>query len=310
MRHIIFFGFGAGLLLLGVALLCRGLRRRSVPLPPVVTGQASAFGWGLGTTLLLQSSSAVTCMLVPLADSGALPLAPLFWALCGTNLGSSLTGWLFCLPALPLPQRLGPLLWGGMGLWGLARRRPMPLGLGCLFLGLGLMSGAAAPLAALPQTAQLLTHCGHPLFGLWMGILFAGLLQSSSAGMGVLLTLAGTGALSRISACWLVMGLNIGTCATAILAALPAGKRGRTVPAVHLLINLGAMVPVSALLWVLPPAGAAQPWEAALFHTGFNCVVPAATGFALTFLRVRGKLETTNGKGSVHHGKKCLRQMP
>lgn len=307
MQHIICFVLGIGLLLLGILLLCRGLGRSEHPLPLGISGRVSAFGWGLGTTLLLQSSSAVTCMLIPLADSGALPLVPLFWVLCGTNLGSSLTGWLLCLPGLPLPGWVTPTVWGAVGLWGLVRRRPVPLGLGCLFLGLGLMSGAAAPLAAMPRTAQLLTHCEHPLFGLWMGLLFAGILQSSSAGMGALLSLAEVGALPRVSACWLVMGLNIGTCVTALLGALPSGNRGKAVPLVHLLLNLGAMVPVGGLLWAMPPVGAAAPWEVALFHTGFNCVVPLATAFGLTILHGRGKLEEKVRFGRVCDAEKRVR---
>lgn len=308
MRHLFSFVIGLGLLLFGILALCRGLRQRGPGLTLPAPRPLGAFGWGAGSALLLQSSSAVTCMLVPLADSGALSPVTLYWTLCGVNLGSSLTGWLFCLPrpSLPIPAFLA--LWGLVGLWGLARRRPLPLGLACLFLGLELMRGAAAPLGALPQIALLLTRCDHPLTGLWVGILFAGLLQSSGAGMGALLALAGAGSLSRRACFWLVMGLNIGTCSTAALAALPAGKQGRAVPRLHLFINLSAAVLTGLFLLLFPPTGTAAPVEAALFHTAFNSVVPLSTVFFLTILSPSGMLGLRHRGGRNRHDKERLRK--
>ena len=243
---------GVGLFLLGMALMTDGLKLAAGPalgrlLASSTQTRLRGLASGILVTALVQSSSAVTVAAIGFVNAGLLSFGQTLWVLFGANVGTTMTGWLVALIGLKIKIEAAalPLVGVGMALQlsGGEGRRPaigqVLAGFGVLFIGIGFMqqafsnSGEGLDLARLGGHGVLST-----LAFVLAGAVLTMLMQSSSASLAVVLTLAQTGVLPLSEAAAGVIGANIGTTITAILAALGATPNARRAAAAHVLFNL------------------------------------------------------------------------
>ena len=223
---------------------------------------------GVLSTAALQSSSAVTVLLTTMAR----PMAESFPVIMGANVGTTITAWLQWLQ-MSLPGGkvlLPPLLLGSTALY-LLRGRQAPVGFFLLLTGMETMASAAAGLEGTPAFQQMLAAIAGVPAALGAGIVTTALLQSSGAAIAVLQALSAGGALPAAVAVPMLMGQNIGTCATALLASLAGNRRARAIALAHLGFNLiGTAVFLPAWIVMQKHFTEITPLGIAVFHTGFN----------------------------------------
>ena len=182
---------------------------------------------GAGITAVIQSSSATTVMVVGFVNSGMMTLRQAVWIIMGANIGTTITGQLI---ALDIGQ-LAPLIaFIGVALIVFIKNRKVHnyglivAGLGMLFIGMEMMSGAMEPLRELPAFVSLMTKFSNPVLGILAGMIFTAIIQSSSASVGILQSLAKTGLIALPNAVYVLFGQNIGTCITAVLASIGTSR--------------------------------------------------------------------------------------
>jgi phosphate:Na+ symporter len=283
---------GLGLFLLGMTMMTNGLQMAAGPALEHILAAATrtrwhALGSGILITALVQSSSAVTVATIGFVNAGLMTLAPALWVLFGANVGTTMTGWIvafvglkFKIEALAMPMiGLGVVLrMSGGG----SRRGPVGdalAGFGLLFVGISMLQQTFTGFAgqiAIPQGDGALSVMTQVL----VGALLTVLMQSSSASMAIALTAAQSGLLSPQSAAAVVIGANIGTTVTAVLAAVGATPNARRAASAHVLFNLlTGVVALLLLPWLIDALGAMREAlglppdpaaKLALFHTTFN----------------------------------------
>ncbi|MCM1112484.1 MAG: Na/Pi symporter [Muribaculum sp.] len=304
---------GLALFLYGMYLLEEGLSQTAGGRLERLLGKMTDTSWkaaltGAGVTALLQSSSAATVMVVGLVDSGMLGLSQAAGIIIGANIGTTVTAWILSLAGLEgngvLLSLLQPsglsaltavagvwLLWhtkekDARGMGAKAKRQrsraPVLIGFSQLLFGMDTMTKAVKPLASMPGFASLFTAFAHPLWGLLAGGIVTALLQSSSASVGILQALCATGTISYGTAIPIIMGQNIGTCATALLSAAGAGKNAKRAALLHLYFNGIGSALFLAGFYALH---AVRPFEflnraadgvgIAAIHSGFNLAAAA-----------------------------------
>ena len=254
-------------------------------------------GLGLGAviTIAVQSSSAVTVMLVGLVNSGIMSFTQTVHVVFGSNIGTTLTAWLTSLTGIESssfwmqmmkPINFSPILaFIGIGFIMLSKNDKKKtlgtifVGFAILMFGMDVMSDAVSPLADMPEFGQLLIHFKNPIVGVLIGTLFTAAIQSSAASVGILQALSLTGSITYGMAFPIVMGQNIGTCVTALISSIGTSTKAKRVAFLHIAINslcsvicLIILMTVRALL--APPIldQAVQPWDIAMLHTCFNIV--------------------------------------
>lgn len=237
---------------------------------------------GAGITAVIQSSSATTVMVVGFVNSGMMTLRQAVWIIMGANIGTTVTGLLIALDV----GALAPLLaFIGVALvvffkkpsfhhWG-----QIVAGLGFLFLGMEMMSGAMKPLRESQLFIDLMTQMSNPILGIFVGMCFTAIIQSSSASVGILQTLAASGLITLSNAVFILFGTNIGTCITAVLAAIGTSRNAKRATIIHLMFNIiGTVIftiicllfPLPQLIESLIPSNAEG--QIAAMHTTFNIV--------------------------------------
>lgn len=245
---------------------------------------------GTLVTAAIQSSSATTVMVVGFVNAGVMSLNQAVGVIMGANLGTTITAWLLSLSSLdgtpllsllhgktlsPLAALVGVLL---IMLSKEERKRQFGMslaGLGVLFGGMETMSNTVAPLAENPQFGELLTFFENPLAGVLVGAVLTAVLQSSSAAVGILQSFAATGVIGVGLAVPVVMGQNIGTCATALLSSVGTEPNARRAALSHLYFNMAGtliLLPVFLLLYraSIIPSLTLSEGGVALIHTVFN----------------------------------------
>lgn len=283
---------GLGLFLLGMGMMTDGLKLAAGPALQRILLSATrtrwhALGSGMLVTAVVQASGAVTVATIGFINAGLLSLAPALWVLFGANVGSTMTGWLVAAVGLQFKIEVLALPLIGVGmllrLTGPGRRRGavgMALaGFGLLFMGIGLLQQAFAGQAgqlSLPQGEGM----GIVGLQLLIGLVMTVLMQSSSASIAIALTAAQGGLIGASGAAAVVIGANIGTTFTALLAAIGATPNARRAAAAHVIFNLiTACVALALLPWLITVLGRAQQAMGmadepaalvALFHTVFN----------------------------------------
>jgi phosphate:Na+ symporter len=283
---------GIGLFLLGMWLMTDGLKLAAGPALERILARSTGTrlrGLASGTliTALVQSSSAVTVATIGFVNAGLLTLGQALWVLFGTNVGTTMTGWLVAIAGVDFKIEALALPMIGLGMvlhfTGAGRRRGalgMALaGFGVLFLGIDVLRDTFTGLGsqmALPGGSGVLGVLAH----VGAGAVLTVLMQSSSAALAVALTAAQGGLLTIHDAAAVVIGANIGTTVKALLAALGATPNARRAAAAHVLFNLltGAvallLLPwlIDAIEWLrqLLELDAAPAVTLALFHTVFN----------------------------------------
>ena len=209
---------------------------------------------GAGITIAIQSSSAMTVMLVGLVNSGVMELGQTIGVIMGSNIGTTLTAWLLSLTGIESesffvnflkPKNFSPLLAlaGILLIMGSKKQRRrdvgrVMMGFSILMYGMELMSGAVAPLADMPEFADLMTAFTNPLLGVLVGAAFTGIIQSSAASVGILQALAMTGSVTYGMAIPIIMGQNIGTCVTALISSIGVSRNAKRVSVIHISFNL------------------------------------------------------------------------
>lgn len=239
---------------------------------------------GLAVTAAVQSSSAVTVLAVSLADAGILTLRQTVPVLIGSNVGTTVTVWLTGLRAGGGESGALTVLLAGGGLLIyllLPRRRSwggLLLGLFLLLTGMERMTAAAAPLAEMETVRRLGGMTEHPAAAVLAGAAVTGVLQSSSAAIGILQAFSVSGTVVWGAGVPLVLGGNIGTCVTVLLASLGGGPNAKRAALAHLKFNLAGTAAVLPLWLAL--GGPLRdrpitPAEIAAVHTGFNLLSAA-----------------------------------
>ena len=209
---------------------------------------------GAGITIAIQSSSAMTVMLVGLVNSGVMEIGQTIGIIMGSNIGTTLTAWLLSLTGIESesffvnflkPKNFSPLLAlaGILLIMGSKKQRRrdvgrVMMGFSILMYGMELMSGAVAPLADMPEFTDLMTAFTNPLLGVLVGAAFTGIIQSSAASVGILQALAMTGSVTYGMAIPIIMGQNIGTCVTALISSIGVSRNAKRVSVIHISFNL------------------------------------------------------------------------
>ncbi|MCR9112221.1 MAG: Na/Pi symporter [Rhodobacteraceae bacterium] len=305
MTHDIFLILGGiGLFLFGMKIMTEGLRaaagaRLRQLLASFTTTPLTGVASGAAVTALVQSSSATTVMTVGFVGAGLITFPHAIGVLLGANIGTTVTGWMITILGFKL--QLGTLALPGLFVASmtallahghLARIAQVVAGLCLLFIGLDMMKEAASQFGDLVTPSHLPSGGAEAMLALiGIGIAMTVVMQSSSAAMAVALVFLSTASISFDQAAAIVIGTNIGTTVTAILASVGGSHRMRQTAVANLLFNLGtAIVALAVLLGfgtLLGQVASATGAETALvlFHTGFNVIgtliyLPFVSGFA------------------------------
>lgn len=251
---IIPFVGGLGMFIYGMQIMAQGLENaagsRMKSLLEVLT-KNKLMGVLLGAfiTAVIQSSSATTVMVVGFVNAGIMNLSQAMGVIMGANIGTTVTGWLVSSvewAKFLSPSNLAPIaIMIGVILMLTGRRRPVKdissiiIGFGILFVGITTMSSAVAPLQESEGFRNIFVALGHnPFLGIVAGALVTAVIQSSSASVGILQSLAAAGLVPFNAAVYIIMGQNIGTCVTALLSSIGAKKNAKTAAIMHLLFNI------------------------------------------------------------------------
>ena len=253
---------------------------------------------GAVITIAMQASSATTVMLVGLVNSGIMQFSQTIHIIFGANVGTTLTAWITSLSGIQSdlfwvqmlkPKNFSPLLaFAGILMLMLSKKDrkktvgTVLVGFAVLMYGMEMMSGAVSPLADMPEFESLLVQFSNPLLGVLIGAVFTGIIQSSAASMGILQALSMTGSITYGMALPIIMGLNIGTCATSLISCIGTNVKARRVAILHVSIKIiGTLILLPLFLlgnslfhWSFVTQ-AAKPWDIALLHTIFNLLTCA-----------------------------------
>lgn len=218
----------------------------------------SGVGIGAGVTAIIQSSSATSVMVIGLVNAGVMTLMQATPIIMGANIGTTITGVLVALKNDYFNMAMYLLAFAGV-MMDFAKKEKVKLagslcsGLGLIFVGLNIMSSEQAfgnPLVERMFTA-IFEVIDFPLLLILVGVIFTALIQSSSASTGVVITMVGTGVLPLDLALFIILGANIGTCVTALLASMGANTNSKRVALIHFTFNLTGTVLFTAIIWML-----------------------------------------------------------
>lgn len=237
---------------------------------------------GAGITAVIQSSSATTVMVVGFVNSGLMTLNQAVWIIMGANIGTTITGQLIALDIgaiAPLIAFIGVAMILFMKNKKVQYIGGIIAGLGVLFIGMGMMSDAMMPLQDSKQFINLMTQFSNPFLEILAGAGFTAIIQSSSASVGILQALAMSGLIPISSAVFVLFGQNIGTCITAVLAAIGTNRNAKRTTVIHLMFNIiGTVVFVCICLtfpftdWIALQTPDNPAAQIANVHTIFNIV--------------------------------------
>ncbi len=282
-----------------------GSRLKSI-LQKMTSNTFRGFLLGVGTTVVMQSSSATTVMVVGFVNSGIMTLRQSIGVIIGANLGATITPWLLSLTGISgnslwlqiiKPSTFVPVL----ALIGVillifqknAKRRDVGmvlLGFATLMFGMEMMSGSVVGLRGDPQFIRILTLFTNPILGVLVGIVFTAIVQSSSASIGILQALSSSGGITYAAAVPIVMGQNIGTCVSAMISSVGTSKNARRAAIIHLSFNVIATLIFLPLFWIgtkvfpLDIIGKeAGPVGIALVNTAFKVLALVLMPFSAQF---------------------------
>ena len=263
-------------------------------LEKMTSNPVKSFALGAGITIAVQSSSAVTVMLVGFVNSGIMKLSQAIGIIMGSNVGTTITSWILSLSGIQSsnfilrllkPESFCPLLALIAVILimtsknNLSRRKNVGaflIGFAVLMYGMQLMSTSMAPLADDPRFSHALTFFKNPILGLLVGTIVTAVIQSSAASVGMLQALSMTGGISYAVAVPIIIGQNIGTCITAVLSSIGVNTNAKRVSVVHVMFNvLGALIflPIYEFGHYFinyPFAETTNPFGIAVCHSIFN----------------------------------------
>lgn len=283
---------GLGLFLYGMNIMADGLQKSAGGKMKQLLGFLTnnrflAVIVGTVITGIIQSSSATTVMVVGFVNAGIMTLAQAVGVIMGANIGTTVTAWIVSMSewgAFFKPEFIAPLV-VGIGsfviLFSKSSKKKtvgeIAVGFGILFIGLSLMSDSITPYKDAPIFSKAFTVLGNnPILALLAGLVVTGIIQSSSASVGILQTLAMNGIVNWKSAIFITLGQNIGTCVTALLSSAGAQKMAKRAAVIHLLFNvIGAIIfgIIMFVIFTVAPDFASSKIDSvqiSIFHTIFN----------------------------------------
>lgn len=294
---------GLCLFLFGMNLMGQALERRAGSglrslLEKMTQNRLMGLLAGLGVTAVIQSSSATTVMVVGFVNSGLMTLRQSIGVIMGANIGTTVTAWILSLSGIEgssllvqmfKPSTFTPILaLVGIILYMFCKADKKKdtgmilLGFATLMFGMEAMSSAVSSLRNVPQFREIFLMFSNPILGVLAGAVLTGIIQSSSASVGILQALASTGQVTYGAAIPIIMGQNIGTCVTALLSSIGTNKNARRAALVHLNFNvIGATVGIVLFYVVRAVAApallgqAASEWGIAVAHSIFNILCTA-----------------------------------
>ena len=217
----------------------------------------SGVGIGAGVTAIIQSSSATSVMVIGLVNAGVMTLMQATPIIMGANIGTTITGILVALKNDYFDMAMYILAFAGV-MMGFAQKEKVKIagslccGLGLIFVGLNIMSSEQAfgnPLVENMFT-EIFKVIDFPLLLILVGVIFTALIQSSSAATGVVITMVGSGILPLDLALFIILGANIGTCVTALLASVGANANSKRVALIHFTFNVIGSALFAAIIWL------------------------------------------------------------
>ena len=253
---------GVGVFIVGMNFMSDALEKSAGSgmkrmLEKISNNRFSGVGIGAGVTAIIQSSSATSVMVIGLVNAGVMTLMQATPIIMGANIGTTITGVLVALKNDYFNMLMYLFAFAGvmMGFFKNERIKIAGLlcsGLGLIFVGLNVMSSEQA--FGNPLVEDLFTNVfktiDFPLLLILVGVIFTALIQSSSAATGVVITMVGTGVLPLELALFIVLGANIGTCVTALLASVGANANSKRVALIHFTFNVIGTVMFTALIWI------------------------------------------------------------
>ncbi len=291
---------GLAFFLYGITIMSSGLEkiaggRLERILKKMTSNPLKSLVFGAAVTAAVQSSSAVTVMLVGLVNSGIMKLSQAIGVIMGSNVGTTITAWILSLSGIQSsnffirllkPESFSPIL----ALIGVVmimaaksnKRKNVGavlIGFAILMFGMEVMKDAMAPLADMPAFTSVMTAFTNPILGVIVGTVVTAVIQSSAASIGILQALSMVGGLTYGMAVPIVMGQNIGTCISAMLSSIGVSTNAKRVAAVHVLFNvlgviicLGAFQLGNAIFKFDFVTKSISPFGIAMVHSIFNIV--------------------------------------
>ena len=323
---IIPFVGGLGMFIYGMQIMASGLEnaagnRMKSLLEALTRNKLMGVLLGAFITAVIQSSSATTVMVVGFVNAGIMNLTQAMGVIMGANIGTTITGWLvsagewadFLKPSTRAPIAIAV----GVVVMLTGKRKTskdvasIVVGFGLLFVGIDTMSGAVSPLKEVPAFTNLfVTLGGNPILGILVGAGVTAIIQSSSASVGILQSLAAAGLIPFNAAIYIIMGQNIGTCVTAMMSSVGAKKNAKTAALMHLLFNIIGTVLFSiaaiAFFTIVNPAwgrGMITQTQISTVHTAFNIATTVllfpVSGLIIKLAKFIGRVKDEEQKTSV-----------
>ena len=240
---------------------------------------------GLIVTMVIQSSSSTTVMVVGFVNAGLMTLAQATGVIMGANIGTTVTGLLIAIKLndlAPIAIFIGVVMIMFIKKTSYKHVGQIIAGFGILFMGMTNMGDALAPLSESQMFKDMMSTFSNPLIGVLIGLVFTAIIQSSSASVGVLMALAGQGVVPIESAVFVIFGQNIGTCVTAVLSCIGTNRTAKRTATVHLLFNIiGATLFICISLftpfisWIKMAAPDNILMQISIVHITFNVVTTA-----------------------------------
>ena len=317
---------GLALFLFGMDIMGKALEKQAGGhlqkiLSKLTDNPLKGFFLGLCVTAIIQSSSATTVMVVGFVNSGIMELHQAIGIIMGSNVGTTVTSWLLSLSGLQgdsiwiqmlKPTSFSPLL-AFIGILLYMGKNEKKKGIGTILIGFAIlmtgmtaMSNAVEPLQGEAWFTNLFVRFSNPILGVLVGALVTGIIQSSSASVGILQALSATGVITYGSAIPIIMGQNIGTCVTALISSIGVSRNAKRVSVIHISFNLiGTALGLLALFggemflnlpFLTEPIGAVG---IAFCHTIFNvCTTLVLLPFSRQLERLANKVISTEDKPS------------
>ena len=279
---------GVGVFIAGMNMLSGGLEKSAGGglkklLGKISNNRFAGVGVGAAATAIIQSSSATSVMVIGFVNAGVMTLVQATAIIMGANIGTTITGILVSLKSLPIAEFAAALAFVGVMMTFLKSEKIKQIGgilcgFGLIFVGLELMGDALSAQEIKDFFIEVFKKIDFPLLLVLCGMVFTAVIQSSSAATGIFITMVATGALGIENALFLVLGSNIGTCVTAVIACMGAGANAKRTALIHLTFNVIGTVVFTTGLWIFQDVAvralqrfiSTPAMQLAWFHVIFN----------------------------------------
>lgn len=285
---------GVGVFVIGMNMMSDHLQKVAGPgmkklIGKITNNRFAGVGIGAGVTALVQSSAATTVMAIGFVNAGAMTLAQATTVIMGANIGTTVTGLLVSLESLNISLYASVLAFIGVMMCFVKKNDRIHniggilAGLGLLFIGLSLVGRAFENEEVLNAFKNLLEQINFPLLYVLIGILLTALMQSSSAMIGLAIMMVGSGALTMEAGLFIIIGANVGTCFTSMLAIIGSSTNAKRTGFMHLTVKIIGAIIFTILVWtlqgpiveLLKNTGFKVEFQIAIFHVVFNVVTTA-----------------------------------